>query len=94
MPSNRKKGFIGTTIAIIITLAVLSFIYGWNIIDLIQSDIVQNIWSYIVKFFKIIWSEYLSSPVMYVWDNVVIGFIWKWTVIISQKLSIWIDMKS
>jgi Flp pilus assembly pilin Flp len=62
-----KKGLIGTIIVIIIALVVLGY-FGFNIKDIFNSPTVQanlnSAWNFVVM----VWNNYLSGPVLYVWN--------------------------
>jgi hypothetical protein len=70
-----KKGLIKTIIVIVIALVILGY-FGFNVGDIINSPTVQanlhSTWDFIVK----VWNNYLSAPVVYVWDHFIVGLIW------------------
>ncbi len=62
-----KKGLIGTIIVIIIALIILGY-FGFNIKDIFNSPTVQANLNAAWNFCVMIWNNYLSGPVTYVWN--------------------------
>jgi len=66
-----KKGLIKTIIVIVIALIVLGY-FGFNIRDIISGPTVQANLNTAWDFVSMIWTQYLSGPVIYV-----AGVLWK-----------------
>ncbi len=72
---ENSKGIIKTIILVIIALIILGYFFNIKVQDIFNSGAVQaNLsfaWSIVVK----IWS-YISYPFQWVWDTIIVGFIW------------------
>jgi hypothetical protein len=71
-----RKGLIKTIIVIVIALIILGY-FGFNIGDIINGPTVQanlhTFWDFVLS----VWNNYLYGPVIYIWDNFVVGVLWK-----------------
>lgn len=71
----NSRGIIKTIVLVIIALIILGYFFNIKVQDIFSSSAVQaNLsfaWSIVVK----IWS-YISFPFVWVWDTIVLGFIW------------------
>jgi hypothetical protein len=72
-----KRGFIGAIVLIVLALAALKFFFHFNIVDFLKSPDVVSFFSYIKKFFHIIWFKYIGGVFWYIWNDIVIDVIWK-----------------
>ena len=72
----KKQGLIKMIILIVIALIVLGY-FGFDIKGIMSSSTVQGNLSYVWDFVKTFWNNYLAAPVVYVWDNLIIGVVWK-----------------
>lgn len=52
---SKSKGFIKAIILIIIALALLKYFFNISLKDIASSEVVQDIWSIIKSFFKVVW---------------------------------------
>jgi len=64
-----KKGLIKTIIIIVIALIILGY-FGFNVKDIINSPTVQANLNSAWDFATMIWNNYLSGPVSYVFQAV------------------------
>ena len=72
-----KNGFIGSIILIVLALAAAKFFFDLDIIKFLQSPDVVSFFSYIKKFFQIMWFKYIGEFFSFVWNTIVIDIIWK-----------------
>ena len=75
MENNKKRGFIKMIIIIVIALIVLGAL-GFNIKDIMNSDMVQSNLHYAWNLALMIWNNLLATPAIWIWNNIVIGLIW------------------
>jgi len=68
---NTQKGILKTIILIAIGIAILAY-FGINATDVIGSKPVQATWSFFIH----VWSSYVGPAVSYIWNTVIVGFIW------------------
>lgn len=87
----KTKGFISLIITIVIALALAKYYFDFNIIDFLNSPKVVEVWTYIKKFFEIIWGNFIAEPFFYVWNEIIIGLFWKWIVIGFDIFKGWVD---
>jgi hypothetical protein len=73
---NHSKGLIKTIILIIISLIILGIV-GLDLEKMLQKPTVQNNLDYGKGFVTIVWENYLKKPVMYIWDKIIIGIMWR-----------------
>ena len=80
---KNQQGFIGLLLLVIVALIILSY-FRINIKNIIESEtgkenfgyvwaILQKIWDFVEG----IWLNYLSTPVMFVWNELFVNLIWK-----------------
>ncbi|MCR4284360.1 MAG: hypothetical protein NUV64_03575 [Parcubacteria group bacterium] len=72
---SRQGGLIKMIIIFIIVILILS-VLNIDIRSIVESEEVQTNFSYIWNFAKIVWSDYLSDPVTYFWNNIFISLLW------------------
>lgn len=56
---DKSRGFIKFIILIIIALALLKYFFGVNLKDIVQNQVVSDIWSIFKSLLKIIWDTIL-----------------------------------
>ncbi len=77
---NRRGGFIGTIVLIILGLAALKYFLNWDVFDAASSeqgkgtiayirDIVNTVWSYIGTPLSFAWNEVAWPIIKIAWDN-------------------------
>ena len=69
-------GFIKWLIIIIILVLILSY-FGFDLKGLIEKEQTQENFKAVFAFFGKLWNDYLKRPVVYVWDEIIIGFVWE-----------------
>lgn len=67
---KNSRGFIGIIVIIIIAIIILSYL-GFDLKKLFTSDMAQKNFSYVTGFIKNLWSNYLSVPFTFVWNEAV-----------------------
>ena len=72
----KNKGLVKMIIVIVIALIVLGY-FGFDVKGIMGSDKVQGNLGYVWDFIKTFWNNYLAAPVIYVWNNLIIGVVWK-----------------
>jgi len=69
---NNQKGILKIIVLIIIGVAILAY-FGISAPDIIESKPVQAMWNFFVG----AWSNYIGPAVSYIWNNIIVGFIWE-----------------
>lgn len=73
---TQNRGLIKAIIIIIIALIILGY-FGFDVRDIINGPTVQSnlhsAWDFVVM----IWDKFLSVPLTYIWDKIIIGILWK-----------------
>lgn len=68
---NKEKGFLKIIILIIVALALLKFVFDFDVIEFIKTPKVQDtlhyIWYDIIVF---LWENYIRTPLSWAWDQV------------------------
>jgi hypothetical protein len=79
MNNNSTQGF--GLIKFIITIAIIIVfisLLGFDLQqDVIANETVQTNFSLILDWLSNIWDNHLSSPVLHVWNNIIIGMLWE-----------------
>ncbi len=67
---TKQKGFIKTIILLIIALALLKFVFNFDVIEFFKTpkvaDTVSYIWNDVILF---LWNNYIEAPFFWAWDN-------------------------
>ncbi len=67
---NKDKGFLKIIILIIVALALLKFVFDFDIIEFLKTpkvaDTVSYIWNDIILF---LWDNYIKAPLGWTWDH-------------------------
>ncbi|MEI6479898.1 MAG: hypothetical protein WCO12_00025 [bacterium] len=77
--NKNNQGFIGIIVLIVVAIVILSYL-GFDLRKIFTSDMVQKNFSYVFGFIKNIWSNYLSVPFTFIWNEVVhpiFSLMWK-----------------
>lgn len=94
MHTNNHKGFIGATFLIVLALLILQLGFEVNILGWLHSPQVVGVFVYLKKFIILLWNTLIETPVMWFWETVITGFVWKYIVIVWGFLTQWVDSKS
>jgi ABC-type phosphate/phosphonate transport system permease subunit len=73
IPTNR--GLVRTILLVIVLLIVLAY-FGLNIRSIVASQTFQDNWAFLKTFTIDLWNNYLSGPIVYLWNKIFIPFIW------------------
>jgi hypothetical protein len=78
MDIETQKGFgLLRTILILAVLLVIISLLGVNFEqDVVQNEVVQTNFGYAVGWLADLWSNHLSAPVLYVWNDIFIELLW------------------
>lgn len=66
LKSNR--GFIKLIVIIVVAIIILSYL-GFDLKKTVTSDLTQKNFGYVWGFVKNLWSNYLSVPFTFVWNE-------------------------
>ncbi len=55
MQQRHDRGFLKTIILLIIALALLKYFFGISLKDIVNNNVVQDIWTIAKSLFRIIW---------------------------------------
>jgi len=89
MKNQNKAGFIKTIIIIIIALALLKFVFNFDIIEFVKrpkiAEVIHYIWNDIILF---LWNNYIQAPFFWAWANVKIltKLGWENLIILLDKI--------
>ncbi len=73
---QNNQGFITWIIIIVIALALAKYFFDFNIFSAANSPKGVETTNYVKQVLDTIWF-YISRPVMYIWNNVVVDMLWK-----------------
>jgi hypothetical protein len=73
--NGGQKGIVKIIIILVIALLILSY-YGFDLRKTVESPTTQSNFSYVTVFVSGIWNTYLKAPVMYVWNEIFLKYIW------------------
>jgi hypothetical protein len=94
MEKDKQKGFIGLIIVLIFALSLAKYFFDWSAVDFLKSPKLLEVLIYIKKFVLIVWKTILVTPATFIWNEVVVGIIWKTIVASYDLLRHWVDSKS
>jgi hypothetical protein len=94
MNRPQPRGFIGAGLLIVIGLLILQFGLDVNIFGWLKSPEVSNVLLYLKKFFLLLWNNIIKAPVVFLWNELVIDIIWKYTLVLWGWLTGWVDSNS
>jgi hypothetical protein len=73
--NSQQGGFLKAIIIIVIALVILGYVFHISITDVLNDPKVQQSLQWLWGIILTIWS-YIQAPIMYVWNNFVIGVVW------------------
>jgi hypothetical protein len=78
MNSHRQseRGIIKEIIVILIAVFTLNYI-GFDIKDFLNSQQVKEAFDATWDLFRTVWTSYIREPLLYVWNTVVVDFLWE-----------------
>ncbi len=71
MTKNYQNGWIQIVVIIIVAVLILSY-FGFNIEDAVESEAAQENFSYLGRLFVALWDNFLSIPVLWLYNNILI----------------------
>ncbi|MDO8575594.1 MAG: hypothetical protein Q7R78_02745 [bacterium] len=72
---NRGAGLLKTILIVVVIIIVLSYI-GFDIRSAIESDQSKKNFGYVKAVTVTIWERYLERPVVYLYNDIFIPYIW------------------
>lgn len=60
----------------VIAILVLSF-FGYDLQTIIEAPVTQRNINYTTQGVGFVWTEYLSQPITYFWNNIFLGILWQ-----------------
>lgn len=75
MSTLRNTGLINVILIIVFLVLLLSY-FNVDIKGFVEDPVTQQNITYVWGGVLIIWNEYLSSPVLYFWNNIFINLLW------------------
>ena len=79
MKKNYNGGLIGIIVLIIIAILILSY-FGFDLKRIFTSPMVKDNFLYVWGIIKTIWTDYLSVPFTFLWNEALkplIQIVWK-----------------
>jgi len=73
--SNKQKGFFKIIILVIIAIIILSY-FGFDLRAIIESPETQGNLGYVWGLVVTVWNNYLSGPILYLWNDIFIDLLW------------------
>ncbi len=62
-------------IFIVLVIAVLSY-FGVSVRTIVNSDMIQDNFSFVWGWVKQIWNNYMARPARYLWNDIFIELLW------------------
>ena len=75
-PYRYNTGLIKFILLVIILIIVLSY-FNIDIRGIIEAPQTKENFGYLWGWSVFIWSEYLSNPILYFWNNIFIDLLWE-----------------
>ncbi len=72
---RTNEGLIKQVLIIVIALIILGY-FGFNLESIIKSPTVQANLQYVWHGVLFVWTTYLQTPAMFVWDKIIVGLVW------------------
>jgi len=74
-PKNNA-GLVRLILIILILILVLSY-FNVDIRSIVEAPQTQDNLGYVFGWVILVWDEYLSTPVLYFWNNIFIDLLWE-----------------
>ncbi|MEY2664563.1 MAG: hypothetical protein RIT04_371 [Candidatus Parcubacteria bacterium] len=81
--NGGQKGIVKIIIILVIALLVLSY-YGFDLRKTVESPTTHSNFSYVTEFVSGVWNTFLKTPVMYVWNEIFLKYIWATALDVMQ----------
>ncbi|MFA6602076.1 MAG: hypothetical protein WCT02_04435 [Candidatus Paceibacterota bacterium] len=75
IPKTTNRGLIKTIVLIVVLLLILAY-FGFNLRAIVSSQTFQDNWNFLKDLTVNVWSNYLSGPVGYFWNQIFLPYIW------------------
>jgi hypothetical protein len=72
----KTNGGLIKMIVLILAVLILLAVLGFNLRSIVNSPTFVDNWDYLKSGIVIVWNNYLSGPIMYVWNSLFIPYIW------------------
>ncbi|MFC1801952.1 hypothetical protein ACFLY7_00720 [Patescibacteria group bacterium] len=73
---NQKGGLIKFIFLIIVAIIILSY-FGFDLRAIVESPRTQANLGYAKEIVMTVWDNYLSEPVLYIWNNLFVDIAWQ-----------------
>lgn len=70
MKKYFSRGFVGIIVLIVIAILLISYL-GFDLKKIFTAPAVKNNFAYIWNFVEGIWTDYLSVPIMFLWEQLI-----------------------
>ncbi len=74
--ASESAGFIKWIIIIIIAVGIISY-FGLDLKSIFESETARQNYAWLWNWAVYLWENFLDTPVLWVWNNVVINVFWK-----------------
>ena len=72
---NDNRGLVKWIFIIIIAIIILSY-FGFDLRSIVEAEGTQNNLNYVWGGVVTVWDDYLSTPILYFWQNIFLNLIW------------------
>ena len=73
---SHNRGLIKTVVLVIAGLILLAYL-GLNLRSIVESQTFIDNWEFIKNLMVTIWSDYLKGPILYIFNNIFMPYIWE-----------------
>lgn len=91
MKNDRQRGFIGLIITLVVSLALLKYFFDFNIIEILKSPKVVEVFEYLKKAVLLVWNKFLLYPMAWFWNTIMVDLIWEGLKTGYGILTGWVD---
>lgn len=74
--TNTQRGFLELIALVVIAVLVISY-FGFDLAGLLKDSQTRENIAAVFEFIGDLWNDYLKTPAQYVWEEMIIGFIWE-----------------
>jgi len=74
--TNTQQGFVREIVIIAMAVLFLNYI-GFDVKEFLDSPEVKDAFQTTLDFLKTVWISYIKGPALYVWNVIIVGFIWE-----------------
>jgi hypothetical protein len=91
MEQSRNRGFVGIIALLVVGLFMLQFFFNINVYGWLKSPEVLSVLVYIKRIILLVWELFIKIPAIFIWEQIVVSVIWKYTLTVWQYLTSWVD---